>query len=271
MGTEVKTLKTHWSQKHKDMEMPVRVLAPKNNSSPKELKISRAFSAVLSIPCLSLDIFQNRLMRDLFDLLGVQIPFSNTTLKKRLCELYAEVKGSLANRIHKSQVRPSITCDAWSDKAMRHSYLGMTIHFCDEEFQLSSGFLGLVELSGSHTGALIRSSVQSLLSRYDLDLKDVYCVVTDNGSNIVSAFKDCKQCEVFIRWYIFIVLSDLNVPSVQVLSDKENDEEATSECSTSSELDYADDDPTEEARLHNKIAAIEESLAGKEDMEPMFR
>ena len=72
-------------------------------------------------------------------------------------------------------------------------YLGITLHCVDKNESLRRIFLGLKELHGSHTGYLLRNKAEELLNEYGVHIEDVYKIVTDSGSNILSAFKDVLQ------------------------------------------------------------------------------
>lgn len=50
-------------------------------------------------------------------------------------------------------------------------------------------FLGICELKSSHTRELILAETKTLFLNYDLTLKDIFCIVTDNASNVIKAFK----------------------------------------------------------------------------------
>ena len=106
------------------------------------------------------------------------------------------------------QQRGSITLDIWTDKGLKHSYmgilsknifcdrlensylLGFTLHFCDVDANLQRIFLGLKEIKGSHTGNLIRRETEKTLSEFGLSMEKLFKVVTDGASNMSKAFKD---------------------------------------------------------------------------------
>uniref|UniRef100_A0A915EAL5 Transposase n=1 Tax=Ditylenchus dipsaci TaxID=166011 RepID=A0A915EAL5_9BILA len=65
----------------------------------------------------------------------------------------------------------------------------VTLHFVKDS-QLRTAFLGLRCLHGAHTAINIRQEVIRVLEVYGLTLDEIFKVVTDNGSNILSAFAD---------------------------------------------------------------------------------
>lgn len=82
----------------------------------------------------------------------------------------------------------SATLDIWSDCG-HSSYLGVTLHTLDSDFLPHSRFIGLQLLRGSHTGTYVREIAEKLLNTVDLTLNMIDFVVTDNGTNVVYAFK----------------------------------------------------------------------------------
>uniref|UniRef100_A0A915D2H0 Serpin domain-containing protein n=1 Tax=Ditylenchus dipsaci TaxID=166011 RepID=A0A915D2H0_9BILA len=77
---------------------------------------------------------------------------------------------------------------------------GVTLHVCDKNAILRRLFLGLSELSGSHTGTSIRREVNRILSDFGLSIKDLFKVVTDGASNMANAFRDVCSVEVMIQY-----------------------------------------------------------------------
>lgn len=71
--------------------------------------------------------------------------------------------------------RPSLTIDIWTDKGMRHSYLAATINYLDGSTLVTS-FLGMYEIRGSHTGDLIRATIENCLEEFGLDMEKIFKV-----------------------------------------------------------------------------------------------
>ena len=64
--------------------------------------------------------------------------------------MFASVKEKLISRL--SQVaHVSATLDIWTDRKMR-AFMGMTVHYLDDNFQMQSQCLGVERMKGSHTG-----------------------------------------------------------------------------------------------------------------------
>uniref|UniRef100_A0A915E6X5 3-methyl-2-oxobutanoate hydroxymethyltransferase n=1 Tax=Ditylenchus dipsaci TaxID=166011 RepID=A0A915E6X5_9BILA len=53
-------------------------------------------------------------------------------------------------------------------------------------------FLGLREMDKDHTAENILTATEELLGKFDLSLDSIFKIVTDNGSNVLAAFKDIQ-------------------------------------------------------------------------------
>lgn len=101
--------------------------------------------------------------------------------------------------------RISATLDIWTD-ASHSTYLGMTLHMLDKEFNLISRFVGLRKLSSRETAICIRKETSALLELFDLSISSIDFIVTDNASNMICAFKQdvkCKKSFNLVNYTIF--------------------------------------------------------------------
>ena len=80
----------------------------------------------------------------------------------------------------------AITTDLWTSIA-KHSYIGITIHYVTNQFDLKNHLLATKEFSDAHTAENLAEILQRLLSEWKLSKDAVSAVTTDNGSNIVLA------------------------------------------------------------------------------------
>jgi hypothetical protein len=51
-------------------------------------------------------------------------------------------------------------------------------------------FLGLDNLPPSHTAEVVKTHLKKILSVYKITDESIFAYITDNGSNVVCAFKD---------------------------------------------------------------------------------
>ena len=86
------------------------------------------------------------------------------------------------------------TIDIWADTGIS-SYLGITLHYFDENFVLQNRFLGIKKLHYYHSGVAICAALEEFLLDYQLSLDDISKVVTDGAANMICALKNQKICE----------------------------------------------------------------------------
>lgn len=79
----------------------------------------------------------------------------------------------------------TITADIWTDMQTR-SYLGVTIHFC-EEARIHSGTLGVIELDDKHTSEYIVRKIESVLKEWNISKENITAAVTDGAANMSKA------------------------------------------------------------------------------------
>lgn len=53
--------------------------------------------------------------------------------------------------------------------------------------------LGMIELEGSHTAALIKTKIEDLVHDIGLDMNQIYSITTDNGANVLRASKNILE------------------------------------------------------------------------------
>lgn len=135
------------------------------------------------------------------------MPKSDATVKKLLRDECRIVIGQIATALEKSLSKINLTLDIWTQPGMKYSYLGVTAHFINCSFEATRlillifsfstfifwfirAFLGLIDLPPSHTAAVVKTNLDKIMSYYKLNEEDVFAIITDNGSNVVCAFKD---------------------------------------------------------------------------------
>lgn len=83
----------------------------------------------------------------------------------------------------------AICADISTTKSMVSSYLGFTVHCFDKYFHNQCFALAIEELNGVHDNKLIRKVAENVLEKYGFGFDNVSAFVTDNGGNMVKAFK----------------------------------------------------------------------------------
>lgn len=99
---------------------------------------------------------------------------------------YDEMKIILVNILSIQQYL-CITCDVWSSRAV--AFLGMTVHFINENFERESSALAFRNMKNKQTHEEIATEMIKVLAEFEISVEKVTNIVTDGGSSFCKAFK----------------------------------------------------------------------------------
>lgn len=110
-------------------------------------------------------------------------------IRNEIEKVVIELKAKIGSFLQESK-KISICADIWSKKGMTSSYLGVTAHFFSrKDHRRHSATLAVRRMPQQHTGENIRELVQSILDEWEIPPSKVSATLTDNGSNMVAAFR----------------------------------------------------------------------------------
>ena len=111
-------------------------------------------------------------------------------ISKELEAIYIELRAKITSFLQQAN-KVSICADIWSKKGMTSSYLGITGAFFSQKDNHRHCVVTLAvrQMPPSHRVISICYVFQEVLSEWEIPSNKVLAVVTDNGSNIVAAFK----------------------------------------------------------------------------------
>ena len=70
-----------------------------------------------------------------------------------------------------------VTCDVWSSRAQ--AYLGMSVHFINDNFERESFVLAFRQLKYKQTNVVMATEMTKVLKEYGIDVEKVTNIVTD--------------------------------------------------------------------------------------------
>jgi hypothetical protein len=100
---------------------------------------------------------------------NAKIP-SADTIKRDIMGLYATNLAKMQTVLQKLDNKISFTTDIWTSASMK-SFLSITAHFIDSEWQLQNIIVDFVQIFGSHTGINIKNSFVSGLENLSIQKK----------------------------------------------------------------------------------------------------
>ena len=150
--------------------------------------------------------------------------------RARICREIDHVLSDLKGKIQEFVSYAQKITDIWTKKGMTSSYLGITGHFfCRHDQRKHVVTLAVRILPHPHNAEHIRFTVDEVLVEWNIPLAKVMAVVTDNGSNMVKAFRQ------------------------MVITDDEEEEEEESEDKAGSTIDDEDDTDFVEKEIDHEI------------------
>lgn len=126
-----------------------------------------------------LNTCENKLFRSMCSELCPKVKhIDRHTLVSKMSEQAARVKATLAVELKGNHF--SLTCDHWTSIAGT-SYLGVTVHYIDEEWRLISLTLSCTEHTGSSKAPDVLRVLREAWESYDLKTSFIVGVVTDTA------------------------------------------------------------------------------------------
>ncbi|KAK0145706.1 Zinc finger BED domain-containing protein 1 [Merluccius polli] len=204
-GTKIKyfgnttNLRNHISRYHTELEekRPVpegsgsqrtieQALAQLPPNSDRAKRITKSIGKFIAMDLRPYSVVENEGFREMVHTLEprYKIPCRRYFTDTAIPTLYAETKSKVLDTLTNAG-RVAITCDAWTSIATV-SYVTVTAHFINNDWQLVSLVLQTRAMYESHTGANVADLLKKVASEWHLNDNDLV-LVTDNASNMVVA------------------------------------------------------------------------------------
>lgn len=164
---------------------------PINHSS--SIKIHEAIAKMISFDMQPIQIVENEGFQNLIHCLEPKyiIPSRKYFAETLLPDLFQKVKKNILQVI-KYHNGISFSIDLWTNEFTTQSFMSLTSHWINTEFQLESACLSCLPFNESHTAVNIKKSFFEILNNWNLSINDVHAVIHDNARNITKAFRDAN-------------------------------------------------------------------------------
>ncbi|CAK1599793.1 unnamed protein product [Parnassius mnemosyne] len=110
------------------------------------------------------------------------------TIKAKIDKKYDTLSKFVADKL-KNVDYFSLTTDIWTETLTNTGYLGLTVHFLQQN-ELQSVTIGVFELEESNNGEYIGQQLTGILRSWNIDTEKVMAFVTDSGANMVKAIRE---------------------------------------------------------------------------------
>lgn len=115
---------------------------------------------------------------------------TRNTVKNLVVKLFKKRRESIKNYVETIPGKVALTTDIWSS-LKSEGFLGVTIHFIDNNWLLKHFTLDIFQFKGSHTGEAISNEIYKLLEEFKLENKTI-AITTDNASNMISCARQLR-------------------------------------------------------------------------------
>lgn len=161
-----------------------------SKESDKYKAITRKLAIFVGSSNVANSITENLEFKDLLHTMDPRYPVpGRSSIHKELDKVMIELKARISAHVQSANMI-GICCDIWSKKGLSSSYLGITAHFFSRsDHRRHTVTLAVRRLTCSHTAVNIRCLVEEIIDEWDIDQSKVSAVLTDNGSNMVAAFR----------------------------------------------------------------------------------
>uniref|UniRef100_A0A914W558 Transposase n=1 Tax=Plectus sambesii TaxID=2011161 RepID=A0A914W558_9BILA len=161
-----------------------------SNEDPHQKEITVALARAFAGNSLAHCLIESNLFRDALKAMNPRyVPPARGGMKRQIAAQVELLKQKMREALS-SASKISLCVDLWSKRALTASFVGITAHFVDR---------------GKHSAKNVAALVKEALSEWDISDDKVQCIVTDNGSNVVKAFRE---------WQDIIVESEMNPEEV---------------------------------------------------------
>lgn len=144
-------------------------------------------------------------------------------LGQEIDKVYSKLKANISLVLENAQ-KVTICADIWSKSGLTASFLGITAHcFTHHDQKRHNITLALRRFPSPHTGDRVAELFHRIIEQWKIPGGKVFRVLTDNGSNMVAAFKIrlTESLELSLQQEILGDLGDDEDDLVLVVSDSE--------------------------------------------------
>jgi len=151
---------------------------------------------------------------------GYKVPSRQVFTENKLPALYYEVKCRIMQQLSSVQYL-ALTFDCWTSNA-QHPYIGITVHYIDNDWILQTNCLTCASLDVDHTSFNLRDIIESTLVDWGIQISNISGATTDNGKNVIKAVEllGINAISCFGHTLNNGVTSSMSLSPVQILLSK---------------------------------------------------
>ena len=122
---------------------------------------------------------------------------SHQYLQQQVLNKFANHRSLVANKLETLLTKVSLTADIWTS-ITNQAYLGVTVHYIDDEWNMQHYLLDLIHFEHHHTGARTKEKLLQLINEMNFN-KKVLSLTIDNDATMILCDKSMTN-EFDITW-----------------------------------------------------------------------
>ena len=99
-------------------------------------------------------------------------------IKREVNLLFNKRKTNIKLELNNISTKIALTTDIWSSKYNNAAFLGITMHYINNDWEVKRCLLDFIPIEGSHTGALILNNLAEILQEFNISDK-IISLTTD--------------------------------------------------------------------------------------------
>uniref|UniRef100_A0A1J3IT19 Putative AC transposase n=2 Tax=Noccaea caerulescens TaxID=107243 RepID=A0A1J3IT19_NOCCA len=151
--------------------------------------VKEATNEMIVLAQLPLAFIESIAWRHFTSKVKLPTPVCRKTSTKEIVKMYADRKARMKTILGKNNQRLSLTTDIWVAPYTAASYMVITAHFVDANFQLKKMIIGFKSVS-DHKGGTIAGVLLDCLDEWEI--KKIFCITVDNATANTSALRKFK-------------------------------------------------------------------------------
>ena len=116
------------------------------------------------------------------------------TIRSEIDDLFSKRKENIQAELNSFTTKVALTTDIWLSRYNNESFLGITMHYINNDWETKKCLLDFIPAGGSHTATSILNKIINLLQDFGIANR-VISITTDNGSNMLAFGRDLA-CEL---------------------------------------------------------------------------
>ena len=178
------------SQSQPTIQQSLHQLNPYSNGSKRQMAITKKLAVFVGSTNVPLSLVDNLEFRDL--LFEMDKRYSVPHRKKisqEIEQIYQTMKQRISLTLEHAK-KINLCGDIWTKPGMTASFLGLTAHFFTHNDKKAHNItLAVRRFPSPHTGKRKADLLDLIVNEWKIPREKIFRVLSDNGSNMISAFK----------------------------------------------------------------------------------